>query len=101
MRTLFFYAVFATFALTVQSQSTSQVLLQQAGEGVKQGANIATQKTAEKVTDKVLAKLFDKKNKKTVTQDNNTAQETSQSNSSKNAGTIHVRNVKEDTSRLE
>ncbi|MFL5808874.1 MAG: OmpA family protein [Flavisolibacter sp.] len=100
MRTLFCFAVFASFALTAQSQSTSQILKQQAGEGVKQGANIATQKTAEKVTDKVLGKLFDKKNKKTIAQDN-TAQETSQINSSKNTGIVPVKNVEEDKSSLQ
>jgi OOP family OmpA-OmpF porin len=101
MRTLFFSAVFASFALTAQSQSTSQILKQQAGEGVKQGANIATQKSAEKVTDKVLSKLFDKKNKKTVTtQDNNTAAGTLQTNSSTNTGIIPVKNVQEDNASL-
>jgi len=102
MRTLFFYAVFALFALTAQSQSTSQILKQQAGEGVKQGANVATQKTADKVTDKVLGKLFDKRNKKTTTtQDNNTAPETSQINSPKNTGFTPVKNMEEDKSSLQ
>ena len=48
MRALFFYAVLASLALAAQSQSTSQILKQQAGEGVKQGANIATQKLRKK-----------------------------------------------------
>lgn len=48
---------------TVQAQSTSDILKQQAGEGVKEGANAATQQAANKVTDKVLDKLFTKKNK--------------------------------------
>jgi OmpA-OmpF porin, OOP family len=84
MRKLFFYAVFAMFALTAQSQSTSDVLKQQAGEGVKQGANVVTQKAGEKLTDKVLGKLFDKKNKKTTgnAQDDNTVLGTQQNNPS-------------------
>jgi len=49
------------------SQSTSDILKQQAGqgvkEGVKQGTTVATEKTADKVTDKILGKIFDKKKK--------------------------------------
>ncbi|MFL5811053.1 MAG: OmpA family protein [Flavisolibacter sp.] len=99
---ILFYALFATSALTAQAQSTSKILTQQAGEGVKQGANVATQKTAEKVTDKVLGKLFEKKNKKTTTatQDDNAAMETSQNNSSKNTQIIPAKNVEEDKSNL-
>ena len=48
MRTLFISAVLASFSLNAAAQSTSQILKQEAGEGVKQGANVATQKTAEK-----------------------------------------------------
>jgi len=99
---ILFYAIFATFAFSAQCQSTSKILTQQAGEGVKQGANVATQKTAEKVTDKVLGKLFEKKNKKPVTptQDDKTATETSANNSSKNTQIIPVKNVEEDKSNL-
>ena len=64
MRRLFIYVLIAGLALQSKAQSTSDILKKQAGEGVKQGANAATQKTADKVTDKVLSKLFDKKNKK-------------------------------------
>ncbi|MDE3182516.1 MAG: OmpA family protein [Bacteroidota bacterium] len=48
---------------SLSAQKTSDLLKQQAGEGVKEGASIATQKTADKVTDKILGKLFSKKNK--------------------------------------
>jgi outer membrane protein OmpA-like peptidoglycan-associated protein len=101
MKTLFF-TVFTLFALAAQSQTTSQIIKQQAGEGVKQGANIATQKTAEKVTDKVLGKLFDKKNKKTVTttQDNNIALGPSQNNSSKDTQFIPAKYGEENQSSL-
>jgi outer membrane protein OmpA-like peptidoglycan-associated protein len=94
MRTLFFYVVFAVFALPAQSQSTNDVLKQQAGEGVKQGANVVTQKAGEKLTDKVLNKLFDKKNKKSTNSagDNNTASVPAQNNLAKN--------VEEDKSSL-
>lgn len=46
------------------AQTTSQILKQQAGEGVKEGAKVATHDAANKVTDKVLNSLFSKKNKK-------------------------------------
>jgi flagellar motor protein MotB len=51
------------FSCGLSAQKASDILKQQAGEGVKEGASIATQKTADKVTDKVLDKLFSKKNK--------------------------------------
>lgn len=52
----------ALFFLTTTSfaQSTGDIIKQQAGEGVKDGANIATQTAA----DKLLGKIFSKKNKK-------------------------------------
>jgi outer membrane protein OmpA-like peptidoglycan-associated protein len=52
--------------LTASAQSTGDILKQQAGEGVKNGATVVTEKAGEKVTDKVLGKLFSKKNKKTA-----------------------------------
>jgi OOP family OmpA-OmpF porin len=94
MRTLFFYAVFAGFALTAQSQSTNDILKQQAGEGVKQGANAVTQKAGDKLTDKVLSKIFDKKNKKNTT-DNNTATASTQNSSAKNTQSGSAKNNEE------
>lgn len=100
MRILFF-SLLAGLALTAQSQSTSDILKQQAGEGVKQGANVVTQKAGEKLTDKVLNKLFDKKNKKNtkVTEDNNNALGNTQNNSSKNQ-VVPAKNFEEDNSGL-
>lgn len=63
MKKLFFLVYLLILWFTVQAQSTSDILKQQAGEGVKEGANAATQQAANKVTDKVLDKLFTKKNK--------------------------------------
>jgi OOP family OmpA-OmpF porin len=67
MRNLFFCLLFGTFSMFSYSQSTSDILKQQAGqgvkEGVKQGTTVATEKTADKVTDKILGKIFDKKKK--------------------------------------
>lgn len=63
MKKLFFLVSLLILWFTVQAQSTSDILKQQAGEGVKEGANAATQQAANKVTDKVLDKLFTKKNK--------------------------------------
>ena len=86
MRRLFYYALISGLALHANAQSTKDILKQQAGEGVKQGANVATQKTADKVTDKVLGKLFGgKKQKGAGTSDNNsTASTSNQDNPSNN-----------------
>lgn len=46
-----------------KAQKTGDILKQQAGEGVKQGAEIATQTAADKATDKVLNAIFKKKDK--------------------------------------
>ena len=46
------------------AQKTSDILKQQAGQGVKEGAAVATESAANKVTDKVLNSIFSKKNKK-------------------------------------
>lgn len=46
------------------AQKTSDILKQQAGAGVKEGAAIATESAADKVTDKVLNSIFTKKHKK-------------------------------------
>src|SRR6185437_8094304 len=49
------------------AQSTSEILKQQAGQGVKEGATIATENVANKVTDKVLNSIFSKKKKSVKT----------------------------------
>ena len=85
MRRLFLYALISGLTFHLQAQSTKDILKQQAGEGVKQGANIATQKTADKVTDKVLGKLFGgKKQKGAGTSNNSTASTSSQDNTTNN-----------------
>lgn len=102
MQKLFFYAAFATFALNAQSQSTSDILKLQAAQGVRDGANVLTQKVGDKVTDKVLSKIFDKKKKTntTTTTQNNNALGIPSNNSSKNNQVIPVKNVEEDNSSL-
>ena len=95
MQKLFFYAAFVTLALNAQSQSTADVLKQQAGQGVRDGANVATQKAANKLTDKVLSKIFDKKKKTTNTpQNNNSELGIQQNNASKNMLTMQSNAVK-------
>jgi len=85
MRRLLFYALIASLATQANAQSTSDILKKQAGEGVKQGANAATQATANKVTDKVLGKLFGpKKQKNTSNNDNNNNSTSSTSNQQSN-----------------
>ena len=83
MRRLIFYALISGLALQVEAQTTSEILKQQAGEGVKQGANVATQKTAEKVTDKVLGKLFGPKKQKS---NGNTENNSNSSGANQNNG---------------
>jgi OOP family OmpA-OmpF porin len=75
MRRVFFLALISGIALQLTAQATSDILKKQAGEGVKQGANAATQKTADKVTDKVLAKLFGGKKQKNAPTSENTSSE--------------------------
>ena len=65
MKTIILLFAAFIFFTNLSAQKTSDILKQQAGEGVKEGASIATQKTADKVTDKVLDKLFNRKNKNT------------------------------------
>lgn len=103
MRTLFFCSFLAILASNVHSQSTSNLLKQQAGEGVKQGANAVTQKAGEKLTDKLLGKLFDKKNKnrKTATStQENTALNNEPANSSKNIQSTPGKNGQEGEASL-
>jgi OOP family OmpA-OmpF porin len=86
MRRVFFLALISGIALQSTAQSTSDILKKQAGEGVKQGANAATQKTADKVTDKVLAKLFGgKKQKNAPTSENTSSEATSLPGNNNNA----------------
>src|SRR5207247_8933378 len=63
----FSYVVSAACACVMHAQSTSDILKQQAGQGVKEGAKegatVATEKAADKVTDKILGKIFDRKKK--------------------------------------
>lgn len=84
MRCLFLCALFATFTLVSFAQSTTDILKQQAGqgvkEGVKEGTTVATEKTADKLSDKILGKIFDKKKKSSP--DNTATNTTSNSGSS-------------------
>jgi outer membrane protein OmpA-like peptidoglycan-associated protein len=58
------------------AQSTKDILKEQAGEGVKEGARTVTVAAGEKATDKILGKIFDhkkKKNKDNSSPNNNAA----------------------------
>lgn len=55
---------FNAFLSHAMAQSTSDILKQQAGQGVREGARAATETTADKVTNKLLGKLFSGKKKK-------------------------------------
>ncbi|HEY1871978.1 MAG TPA: OmpA family protein [Chitinophagaceae bacterium] len=87
MRHLFLSATFAAFTLLARSQSTSDILKQQAAQGVKEGATVATEKTADKVTDKILGKIFDKKKKSTTDNSNNNTSSNSANATSSTATT--------------
>ncbi|HLZ89151.1 MAG TPA: hypothetical protein VKQ52_17970, partial [Puia sp.] len=50
-------------AVLARSQSVGDVVKQQAGEGVKTGAAVATEQTANNVSNRLLNKLFNKKSK--------------------------------------
>lgn len=86
-----FIVLIATIAFlnNAIAQSTSDILKQQAGQGVKEGATIATENTANKVTDKVLNSIFSKKNKKKKAAQANTTQvpDASTNNTNSNAAT--------------
>jgi outer membrane protein OmpA-like peptidoglycan-associated protein len=89
----------AIFSLASSAQSTSDILKQQAGqgvkEGVKQGTTVATEKAADKLSDKILGKIFDKKKKAPA--NNNTNNKGSNSgNTGSNAGTATDDNSKKD-----
>lgn len=64
MKKLFFCGLLACFTLLAKGQTTKDIIKQQAGEGVKEGAKNVTEAAGEKVTDKLLNKLFSKKKKK-------------------------------------
>jgi outer membrane protein OmpA-like peptidoglycan-associated protein len=67
MKTLYLCAVLMGSQLLTFAQTTSDVLKQQAGQGVREGATVVTEQAGQKVTDKMLGKLFGKKNKKAPT----------------------------------
>lgn len=69
-----------TFLSIAAAQKVGDILKQQAGEGVKQGAAIGTERT----TDKVLSKLFSKKNKSDKPKQDNTTPATSASTNDAN-----------------
>jgi len=91
MKCLLLCALLSIFTLVSSAQSTTDILKQQAGqgvkEGVKEGATVATEKTADKVTDKILGKIFDKKKKSNSGSTDNTASgSASTTNSAKTTG---------------
>ena len=63
MKSFILLSTALVFLNIVKAQNAGDILKQQAGAGVKEGASIATQQTASKVTDRVLGKLFTKKKK--------------------------------------
>ena len=77
MKKYILFIAATAFINNAMAQTTSDILKQQAGQGVKEGATIATEHTADKVADKVLGKIFGGKNKK---KKDNSSQATSATN---------------------
>lgn len=71
MKSFILLLIAFTLLKNAEAQKVGDLLKQQAGEGVKEGATVATEQTANKVTDKVLGKLFSKKQKNNKTNANN------------------------------
>jgi len=63
MKPIFLVVLLLDMALAGRSQNVGDVVKQQAGEGVKNGATIATEQTANNVSNRLLNKLFNKKGK--------------------------------------
>ncbi|MGH2564459.1 MAG: hypothetical protein ACRDE5_08100, partial [Ginsengibacter sp.] len=92
MKKIILLVALFTFLHNVNAQKTGDILKQQAGAGVKEGAAIATETTANKVTDKVLNSIFSKKNKKKkdkTTQSSDAATNNTNSNAATNSATAN------------
>ncbi|MDP4151323.1 MAG: OmpA family protein [Bacteroidota bacterium] len=63
MKTVFILLLTITGAGAAHSQTTGDVLRQSAGQGVHDGAQMATQQTANNVSNRILDKIFSKKKK--------------------------------------
>ncbi|OQY94818.1 MAG: hypothetical protein B6D37_07365 [Sphingobacteriales bacterium UTBCD1] len=64
MKRIFVFAAITFCAHAAKGQSTSDILKQQAGQGVKEGAKTVTENAGDKVTGRLLNELFGKKKKK-------------------------------------
>ena len=63
MKPILLIVLIMDMTLAARSQSVGDVVKQQAGEGVKTGAAVATEQTANNVSNRLLNKLFNKKPK--------------------------------------
>ena len=88
MKKLFLGAFLISIGIAAQSQTTADILKQQAGqgvkEGVKEGANVATQKTADMIVSKLLGKKNKKKKNTVDNNNNNTNTDTNVNNNNNN-----------------
>lgn len=80
MKTFILLIITFAFLNNTTAQKVGDILKQQAGEGVKQGAAVGT----EHATDKVLSKLFSKKNKNNKPNQDNTTQTTASTTNNTN-----------------
>lgn len=86
MKTFILIIAAFIFSESLPAQTTSDILKQQAGQGVKEGATIATEDAANKVTDKVLNSIFNKKKK----QDKTTQAPAASTNNTNNNATTNT-----------
>ncbi len=84
MKALLISAVIISWGTFVNGQNTGTVIAQQAGQGVKEGAAVVTEKTGENLENKLLNKLFDKKKKKKGDTQANTNPSVGQSSQTQN-----------------
>lgn len=63
MKFIFICSGMLAIAMFSRGQATTDILKQQAAQGVKEGAAVVTVKAGEKLADKAIGKLFDKKKK--------------------------------------
>ncbi len=97
MRPILLCVLFTGSTLMAYTQSTSDILKQQAAQGVKEGAKTVTENAGEKATDKILSKIFDHKKKKkkdNSSDDKNSSTSTASTNSTQANTTKEANNPK-------
>src|SRR5690348_482817 len=97
MKAVLISAVMISCTSIVCGQNTGTIIAQQAGQGVKQGAEVATEKTGQNLGNKLLNRLFDKKKKKKEDNQANSSNQSQSANatSTQNASTSNAASTTE------